>query len=278
MNRRPHVLRVLPVVTAAALVLGTTACGGSSSGDTAGGSGSGGSSSSSSSSGGPSGEITVFAAASLKKPFTRIGADFEKAHPGTKVTFSFAGSSDLVAQIQQGAPADVFASADTRNMDKVTADSLTAAPPVVFASNTLEIAVPKGNPANIASLADLAKPGVKVVLCAPAVPCGSAAAKVEQAAGIDIEPVSEEQSVTDVLGKVTAGEADAGLVYVTDVKGAAGGVQGITFAQSSAAVNSYPIAALKASRNPSLADAFVRAVSGDAGQQVLAAAGFAKAP
>ena len=275
MNRRPHVLRVLPVVTAAALVLGTTACGGSGSGDTAGGSRSGGSSSSS---GGPSGEITVFAAASLKKTFTRIGADFEKAHPGTKVTFSFAGSSDLVAQIQQGAPADVFASADTRNMDKVTADSLTAAPPVVFASNTLEIAVPKGNPAHIASLADLAKPGVKVVLCAPAVPCGSAAAKVEQAAGIDIKPVSEEQSVTDVLGKVTAGEADAGLVYVTDVKGAASGVQGITFAQSSAAVNSYPIAALKASRNAALADAFVRAVTGDAGQQVLAAAGFAKAP
>ncbi|GAA4728387.1 molybdate ABC transporter substrate-binding protein [Pedococcus ginsenosidimutans] len=278
MNRRPHVLRVLPVATAVALVLGTTACGGSGSGDTAGGSRSGGSSSSSSSSGGPSGEITVFAAASLKKTFTRIGADFEKAHPGTKVTFSFAGSSDLVAQIQQGAPADVFASADTKNMDRVTADSLTAAPPVVFASNTLEIAVPKGNPAHIASLADLAKPGVKVVLCAPAVPCGSAAAKVEQAAGIDIEPVSEEQSVTDVLGKVTAGEADAGLVYVTDVKGASGGVQGITFAQSSAAENSYPIAALKASRNPALADAFVRAVTGDAGQQVLAAAGFAKAP
>jgi len=278
MNRRPHVLRVLPVATAVALVLGTTACGGSSSGDTTGGSGSGGSSSSASSSSGPSGEITVFAAASLKKTFTRIGADFEKAHPGAKVTFSFAGSSDLVAQLQQGAPADVFASADTRNMDKVTADSLTAAPPVVFASNTLEIAVPKGNPAHIASLADLAKPGVKVVLCAPAVPCGSAAAKVEQAAGIDITPVSEEQSVTDVLGKVTAGEADAGLVYVTDVKGAVGGVQGITLAQSSAAVNSYPIAALKASRNAALADAFVRAVSGDAGQQVLAAAGFAKAP
>jgi molybdate transport system substrate-binding protein len=277
-NRRALPLRLVPAATAVALVLGTTACGGSGSGDTAGGQGSSGSAGSSISSGALSGEITVFAAASLKKTFTRIGADFEKAHPGAKVTFSFAGSSDLAAQIQQGAPADVFASADTENMDKVTADSLTAAPPVVFASNTLEIAVPTGNPAHIASLADLAKPGVKVVLCAPAVPCGSATAKVEQAAGVDIKPVSEEQSVTDVLGKVTAGEADAGVVYVTDVKGAAGGVQGITFAQSSAAVNSYPIAALEASRNPALADAFVRAVTRDAGQQVLAAAGFAEAP
>ncbi|KRE58973.1 molybdate ABC transporter substrate-binding protein [Phycicoccus sp. Soil748] len=268
---RPAVLAL--VAAASTVALGTAACGGST--GSAGGTTS---SRSSSSSLGLSGSITVFAAASLKRTFTRIGADFEKAHPGTTVTFSFAGSSDLVAQIQQGAPADVFASADTENMDKATAESLTAATPVVFASNTLEIAVPPGNPAKVASLADLGRPGVKVVLCAPAVPCGAAAAKVEQAAGVDIKPVSEEQSVTDVLGKVSAGEADAGLVYVTDVKGAGDSVQGITFPQSSAVVNSYPVASLKSSRNKAVADAFVAAVTSSAGQQVLAAAGFAEAP
>ncbi len=271
--------RVALAVVALSLALGTAACGNGSSSSGSDGTGSSGTGSgSSSSSGGLSGQITVFAAASLKKTFTRIGADFEKAHPGTKVRFSFAGSSDLVAQIQQGAPADVFASADAKNMDKVTAESLTSGDPVVFASNTLEIAVPPGNPAKITSFADLARSGVKVVLCAPAVPCGSAAAKVEKSAGVDIKPVSEEQSVTDVLGKVTAGEADAGLVYVTDVKGAGAAVQGITFPEASAAVNSYPIAALKASKNAAVADAFVKTVTGASGQQVLADAGFAKAP
>ena len=274
MNRRTRACRpaVLALVAAALTVsLGTAACGGST--GSASGATSGGSSSSSS---GLSGSITVLAAASLKKTFTRIGADFEKAHPGTKVTFSFAGSSDLVAQIQQGAPADVFASADTRNMDKVTADSLTAAPPVVFASNTLEIAVPKGNPAHIASLADLAEPGVKVVLCAPAVPCGSAAAKVEQAAGIDIKPVSEEQSVTDVLGKVTSGEADAGLVYVTDIETAGDEVRGIGFPESRSVVNRYPIATVEGSDHADLARSFVDLVLSTQGQQVLARAGFGR--
>ena len=269
--------RALALPVGLALLLTTAACGSGSSTDDESPQG-GGSSSNSPSADQLNGTVTVFAAASLKKTFTRIGADFEKAHPGTTVTFSFAGSSDLLAQIQQGAPADVFASADTRNMDKVTAESLTAAAPVVFASNTLEIAVPPGNPAEVASLADLGRSGVKVVLCAPAVPCGAAAAKVEQAAGVDIKPVSEDQSVTDVLGKVRAGEADAGLVYVTDVKGAGDSVQGISFPQSSAAVNSYPIASLKSSRNQAVADAFVAAVTSSAGQQVLAAAGFAKAP
>ena len=224
----------------------------------------------------PSGRLTVFPPASLKKTFTEIGDAFEKAHPGTKVTFSFAGSSDLVAQLQQGAPADVLASADQKNMAKATADSLTSTSPVAFASNTLEITVPAGNPGQVHSLADLARPGVKVVLCAPEVPCGSAAAKVEKAAHIDLKPVSEEQSVTDVLGKVSTGEADAGLVYVTDVKGAAGSVQGVPFDESSKAVNVYPIATLKSSRNAALADAFLHAVTGAPGQDILAAAGFAK--
>ncbi|WP_406832383.1 molybdate ABC transporter substrate-binding protein [Pedococcus sp. KACC 23699] len=276
MIRRIGPTRLTLVATALTLAMGVAACRSGSADSSSSGSSSGGSSSSSSS--GLSGEITVFAAASLKKTFTQIGADFEKTHPGTTVRFSFAGSSDLVAQIQQGAPADVFASADTKNMDKVSAESLTSGQPMVFASNTLEIAVPPGNPAKITSFADLARSGVKVVLCAPAVPCGSAAAKVEKSAGVDIAPVSEEQSVTDVLGKVTAGEADAGLVYVTDVKGAGDAVKGIPFAQSKAAVNSYPIAALKASKNAAVADAFVQTVTGASGQQVLADAGFAKAP
>ena len=273
MRRRRGTASVLAVLATAGLVLTTAGCG---SYDVAPQGGSASSDAGSSSSAALSGEITVFAAASLKKTFTEIGAEFEKAHPGATVNFSFAGSSDLVAQIEQGAPADVFASADTTNMDKATGDSLTSATPVNFASNTLAIAVPPGNPAKITKLADLATSGVKVVLCAPAVPCGSAAAKVEAAAKIDIKPVSEEQSVTDVLGKVTAGEADAGLVYVTDVKGAGDKVEGIEFAESAAALNTYPIAALKASKNAALAEAFLEAVTGEPGQGILAAAGFAK--
>jgi molybdate transport system substrate-binding protein len=262
--------RALPALAAVVTALALTAACSSAGGSSAAAGGSAGSGPS------PSGELTVFAAASLKATFTEIGARFEQAHPGTTVTFSFAGSSDLVAQLQQGAPADVFASADERNMAKATADSLTAGQPVAFATNTLEIAVPPGNPAGVASLQDLARPGLKVVVCAPAVPCGAAAAKVEGAAKVALEPVSEEQSVTDVLGKVATGEADAGLVYVTDVQGARGSVEGIEFPESSQAVNTYPIAALKGSRNAALAAAFVQAVTGETGQQVLARAGFGR--
>lgn len=220
--------------------------------------------------------LTVYAAASLKGTFTEIGKQFEGEHPGVKVVFSFAGSSDLVAQIQQGAPADVFASADAKNMDKAVADKLTDGAPVNFASNTLEIATPPDNPAKIASLEDLARTGVEVVLCAPEVPCGSAAKNIEAATGIDIKPVSEEASVTDVLNKVTTGEADAGLVYVTDIKGAGDKVNGVTFPESSVAVNTYPIAALSGSKNGDLAQQFVDLVTSDKGQSVLTAAGFAQ--
>ncbi len=220
--------------------------------------------------------LTVFAAASLKGTFTDIGKEFEAGHEGVTVEFSFAGSSDLVAQIQQGAPADVFASADTKNMDKAAADGLVAAAPVYFASNTLQIATAPDNPAKIKTLADLAKPGIKVVLCAPEVPCGSAAKTVEDASGVDIKPVSEEASVTDVLNKVTTGEADAGLVYVTDVLGAGDKVNGITFPESSEAVNTYPIASLKGSKNAKLALQFVDLVTSGKGQDILAGAGFAQ--
>ncbi len=220
--------------------------------------------------------LTVFAAASLKTTFTTLGEQFETDHPGTTVTFNFAGSADLVTQLQQGAPADVFASADTKNMDKATADNLVQGSPVTFASNTLEIAVPPDNPAKIASLQDLTKPGVKVVICAAQVPCGAATQKIETAAGVDIKPVSEESAVTDVLNKVQTGEADAGLVYVTDVKSAGDKVVGVTFPESSQAVNEYPIAPLAASKNADLAKQFADLVSGADGQKVLADAGFAK--
>ncbi len=218
--------------------------------------------------------LTVFAAASLTKTFTEIGKRFEAENEGVKVAFSFGGSSDLVAQIQQGAPADVFASADTNNMDKAADD--VEGTPVNFATNVLQIATPPDNPAGVSSLQDLAKPDVQVVVCAPEVPCGAATVKVEEAAGIDIKPVSEESSVTDVLGKVTTGDADAGLVYVTDVKGAGDAVKGIAFDESSAAVNVYPIAALAASKHAELAAQFLDFVTGSQGQEVLSAAGFGK--
>ncbi|RAM35399.1 molybdate ABC transporter substrate-binding protein [Arthrobacter globiformis] len=220
------------------------------------------------------GTLTVFAAASLKPTFTKIASEFEAANPGTKVTLNFAGSSDLATQITQGAPADVFASADTRNMAKLSDAKLIDGTASNFATNVLEIAVPPGNPASVSSFADLAKPGVKVVVCAPQVPCGAATETVEQAAGTTLKPVSEESSVTDVLGKVTSGEADAGLVYVTDVKNAGDKVQGIPFSESGKAVNTYPIATAGSSRNKELARAFIATVTGSEGRKVLSEAGF----
>lgn len=223
-----------------------------------------------------SGSITVYAAASLKGTFTTLAGDFEKEHAGTTVALTFAGSADLVTQITNGAPADVFASADEKNMQKLTDAALVTATPANFATNVLEIAVPPSNPASIAAFADLAKTGVKTVVCAPEVPCGAATVAVEKATGVTLSPVSEESSVTDVLGKVSSGEADAGLVYVTDVKAAGSSVTGIPFADSAKAVNTYPIAPVAASTNAALAKAFSAYVTGSEGQAVLAAAGFGK--
>jgi molybdate transport system substrate-binding protein len=221
------------------------------------------------------GDVTVFAAASLKSTFTAVGTQFEKNNPGTHVTFSFAGSSDLVTQLTQGAPADVFASADAANMTKAIKAGLVAGNPVNFATNTLTIVSPPGNPKNIHSFADLAKPGTQVVVCAPQVPCGAATKKIETATGIALNPVSEESNVTDVLGKVISGQADAGLVYVTDAAGAGAKVTAVAFPESAGAVNTYPIAAIKGSKNPAAAQKFVDLVTGPDGRNVLAAAGFA---
>ncbi|MFC9994434.1 molybdate ABC transporter substrate-binding protein [Nocardia sp. NPDC127526] len=218
--------------------------------------------------------VTVFAAASLKQVFTRLGAEYEAAHPGTKVRFSFAGSSDLAAQLNQGAPADVFASADNANMDKVVRTGRITDTPTTFATNTLTIVTPPGNPKNVASLADLSKPGVQLVVCAPQVPCGAATRKVTAAAGVTIAPVSEESSVSDVLAKVTSGQADAGLVYVTDAAGAGAKVTTVPFQESMSAVNTYPIAVVADSPDSASAREFLRLVTGPEGRKVLAEAGF----
>jgi molybdate transport system substrate-binding protein len=224
--------------------------------------------------GSPHGSITVFAAASLTATFTELAKKFEAAHPGVSVRTSFAGSSELVAQISAGAPADVFASADTATMAKLTAASLVSGTPIDFATNVLEIAVPPANPAAVRSFADLARPGTKTVICASVVPCGAATVAVEKSTGVALSPVSEENSVTDVLGKVSSGEADAGVVYVTDVKAAGSSVRGIAIPRGKQAVNTYPIAVLEGAANPNTARAFDQFVLGPVGRSVLAAAGF----
>jgi molybdate transport system substrate-binding protein len=220
--------------------------------------------------------IVVFAAASLKNTFTQIADRFKADNGGAAVDFNFAGSSDLANQLTQGAAADVFASADTANMGKVAKAGLLAGDPVNFASNTLVIAVAPSNPKNIASFADLARPGLDVVVCARPVPCGAATQRIEDSTGLRLSPISEEASVTDVLNKVTSGQADAGLVYLTDARSAADKLTAVPFPQAASAVNTYPIAVLKKSTNSALAHKFVDLVTGERGQQILAQAGFAK--
>lgn len=219
--------------------------------------------------------ITVFAAASLKPTFTELGSRMERQNPGSTVRFSFAGSSDLATQLTQGAPADVFASADTANMTKAVDAGVVSGEPVTFATNTLTIVTPPGNPKGVASFADLAKPGTSVVVCAAQVPCGSAAERIEQATGVQLDPVSEESAVTDVLGKITSGQADAGLVYTTDANDAGDAVSEVPFPESENAPNTYPIAVLDGSANAAAAQKFVDLVTGPQGQQVLHDAGFA---
>jgi len=217
--------------------------------------------------------LTVFAAASLSQTFEELATTFEDQHPDVDVRLSFDGSSGLVEQIQGGAPADVFASADTDTMQTLVDDGL-ADDPRVFARNTLEIAVPPGNPAGVTGLADLAAPGLRLVTCAPEVPCGAATQQVAARAGVRLSPVSEEQSVTDVLGKVRSGEADAGLVYVTDVRAAGDDVEGVAVPEAAEVVNDYPIATISDSPHADLAAAYVDFVLSDEAQQVLTGAGF----
>lgn len=220
------------------------------------------------------GTVTVFAAASLTATFTRLGNEFEAAHPGARVAFSFAGSSDLVSQLTAGAPADVFASADEKNMAKAVDAGAVDGKPADFATNVLAIAVPPGNPAHVRRFADLASPAVKTVICAPQVPCGTATAAVEKSAGVTLTPVSQESSVTDVLGKVISGEADAGIVYATDVKGAGSTVVSVPFPEAAKTINVYPLATVAHAPNPTGAAAFAAFVTGPTGRSALRAAGF----
>jgi molybdate transport system substrate-binding protein len=219
--------------------------------------------------------LSVFAASSLTDAFTQLGADFSAAHPGVKVVFDFAGSNDLVAQLQQGAPADVLATADTASMDD--AGGLVGTPQA-FAGNKLIIAVEPGNPKHITSLADLARKGLKVVLAAPEVPAGKYAQEALSKAGVAVTPVSLEVSVKGVVTKVSLGEADAGIVYVTDVDAAKGKVDGVAIPDAMNVIASYPIATVKDGTYPDDASAFMDFVLSNEGQKVLADNGFLPAP
>ncbi|MGV9989995.1 molybdate ABC transporter substrate-binding protein [Streptomyces sp. NPDC003374] len=222
----------------------------------------------------PSGEVTVFAAASLKESFTTLGRKFEERYPGTKVTFSFGGSDSLAAGITGGAPADVFAAASPKTMKIVTDRGNAAGAPATFVRNRLEIATLPGNPDKVASLKDLTRSGLKVVLCDSTVPCGAAAQKALDAAHVEVTPVSYEQDVKSALNKVVLKEADASVVYRTDVKAAGGKVEGVEFPESAEAVNDYPIALLKNARNAETAKAFIALVRSAEGREVLTGAGF----
>jgi molybdate transport system substrate-binding protein len=219
--------------------------------------------------------LSVFAASSLTDAFTRLGDDFTAAHPDVKVDFNFAGSNDLVTQVQQGAPADVLATADTTSMDK--AGDL-AGQSTTFAANKLIIAVAPGNPEHITGLADLARKDLKVVLAAPEVPAGKYAEEALAKAGVTVEPVSLEVSVKGVVTKVSLGEADAGIVYVTDVGAAKGKLEGVAIPDDQNAIATYPIATLNDGKHPDDAKAFIDLVLSAGGQKVLADYGFLPAP
>ncbi|PWI43998.1 molybdate ABC transporter substrate-binding protein [Streptomyces sp. ICBB 8177] len=254
----------LPAV-AAALVLPLAACGGSKSSSHA--SGSPGDSGAS----GKKVTLTVLAAASLDNVFKAEGAAYEKAHPGTTVRFSFAGSQDLAAQVKQGVPADVLATADTKTMAGVEAET---GSPTVFARNRLTIVTPPGNPKKVTGLSDLSKSSLKVVLAAPQVPVGNYGDKVLKAQHVTVHPVSQETSVTAVLSKVELGEADAGIVYVTDAEGAKGKVATVTIPDGQNSIASYPAATLDSSRNKADAAAFVSFLASSQGQSILRTYGF----
>ena len=202
-----------------------------------------------------SGSINVLAASSLTEAFNGLAQQFEAAHPGTKINLSYGASSDLVTQIKQGAPADDFASADEANMTKVVDANANAGAPQNFAKNKMEIAVEQGNPKHIATVADLAKSGTVVVLCDPSVPCGKFADQVLANAKVTVTPKSREANVKATLAKVEQGEADASIVYVTDVKNS-GKVDGVTIPDNINVVTTLPIVVLKGSKNNALAQAW----------------------
>ncbi|MET0736387.1 MAG: molybdate ABC transporter substrate-binding protein [Microbacterium sp.] len=256
---------LLVAVVAASVLLSGCASGAGDSGGSTSESGSAGSE--------LSGDLTIYAAASLGAAFEDIASAFEEANPGVDVQpIVFDGSSTLATQLIEGAAADVFAAADETSIEKVT-DAGLASGPELFATNTLVISVPAGNPGGVAALSDLADDSVTVVLCAPEVPCGAASQTLLASAGVAVTPASLEQNVTAVLTKVAADEADAGLVYATDVIGK-DTVESIVPEGASEVVNRYPIVALDDGPNPDAAAAFVAFVLGEEGQEILADHGF----
>jgi molybdate transport system substrate-binding protein len=222
----------------------------------------------------PSGEITVFAASSLTESFDAIAKQFEKKYPDVTVKFNYDASSNLATQINQGAPADVFASADQDNLQKTIDSGAVTPPPVVFTKNRLEIAVEKGNPKKIKGLADLQKSGLIVVLCADQVPCGKYAAQSLAMAGVTVSPASKEENAKATLSKVSIGEADASIVYVTDVKASKGTTSGVKIADKQNVVATYPMGVVKESQNATAAKAWVQFVKSKDGQKTLRKFGF----
>ena len=220
-----------------------------------------------------SGTLTVFAAASLTETFDALADDFERQHPSVEVVLNYGGSSALAQQIVSGAPADVFAAASEATMQTVVSEDL-ATEAVVFATNTLELVVPLGNPGDVTGLTDLARPELAIALCDPVVPCGAAAEKLLAAAGVTASPDTLEEDVKAVVTKVLLGEADAGLVYVTDVRAAGAEVEGIQVPDADGAVNLYPVTALADAPSPLLAQAWIALLTGPDGQAALAEAGF----
>jgi molybdate transport system substrate-binding protein len=223
---------------------------------------------------GPSGDITVFAAASLTDAFTELGDDFTAANPDVSVTLNFASSSDLATQIGEGAPADVFASADQSNMAKLTDGAGTVGEPEVFATNRLEVIVEPGNPLGITGVADLADPDLIFVTAAPEVPIGQYAEEVLANAGVVVTPRSLEENVKAIVSKVVLGEADAGIVYATDVRAAGADAEGVEIPAELNVIATYPIAVPSGSANPGSAAAFIDFVLSPDGQAILASYGF----
>jgi molybdate transport system substrate-binding protein len=222
----------------------------------------------------PSGEITVFAAASLTESFDAMAKQFQKKHPDVDVRLNYDASSNLATQINQGAPADVFASADADNLQKTIDAGTVTRPPVVFATNRLEIAVEKGNPKKIKRLADLQKPGLVLVMCADQVPCGKYASQSLAMAGVTVSPASKEENAKATLSKVSIGEADASIVYVTDVRAAKGTTSGVKIPDEVNVIATYPIGVVKASQNATAAKAWVKFVKSKEGQAILRKFGF----
>ncbi|WP_432120797.1 molybdate ABC transporter substrate-binding protein [Streptomyces sp. S1] len=270
MSLTPAGRRTAAAVLTAALLVPLAACSSDGSKKDTGGSTA---TASGSTSGAPAAKLTVLAAASLTDVFKTAGAAYEKSHPGTELTFSFAGSQELVAQVSQGAPADVLVTADTKSMDKVKADTGT---PAIIAKNRLVIATGEGNPHKVDDLEDLADTKLKVVLAAPEVPAGKYSKQILDKQKITVKPVSQEPNVRAVLSKVELGEADAGLVYKTDAESAKDKVDAVEIPDDQNAVAQYPAATLKDSKNAEAAAAFVAWLSSPEGQKILQDAGFQK--